>query len=371
MSKYTTFVGMDIHKKTISIAIADDKGVRKFGTINNDWDAIGAFLRKIPAYEELSMCYEAGPCGYTLYRYLRARKIKCIVVAPSLIPRKPGDRVKTDSRDAVMLVKLLKAGELTPCWVPDEEDEALRDLVRTREDAVECQRVCRQQLRGFLDRNKLVPRDNSTAWSTPFMSWLNSLKLLNATQQAALSDYIMAVVQAVDRVNRLSQQVNERAKSHPKWEVIHALTGLKGVDILTATTLVTEVGEFSRFPSPTGLMSYAGVVPSESSSGSKTCRGRITKAGNAHIRRVLGQAAWQYAALPKIGPALSQRRKELAPEVIAIADKALRRLNQRYFRLMSRSKMKNVIATALARELLGFIWAIAVVTEKRMGSCAA
>ena len=366
MSKYTTFVGIDIHKKTLSIAISDDKGVRKFGTINNTWEAIDGFFRKLPTYGELSVCYEAGPCGYTLYRHLARKGIECIVVAPSLIPRKPGDRVKTDGRDALMLAKLLKAEELTPCWVPDEEDEALRDLVRTREDAVECQRICKQQLRGFLDRNKLAPKEDGTAWSTIFMAWLNSLKLPSPTQQAALSDYIMAVAQTGDRVKRLSDQINERARSHAKWDVIHALTSLKGIDVLTATTLVTEIGEFSRFSSPTGLMSYAGVVPSESSSGNKTCRGRITKAGNAHVRRVLGQAAWHYAALPKISYALSQRRKELAPEVIAIADKALRRLNQRYFRLMSRSKLKNVVITAVARELLGFIWAIAVVTEKKI-----
>jgi len=292
MFKYTTFIGMDVHTKSISIAIANAKGVEFFGSINNNPAAIENFLQKLRvSFDQIYACYEAGPCGYDLYWYLNKRGIKCDVIAPSLIPTRSGDRVKTDRRDATRLAKLLQSDELTPCWVPNEEDEALRDLIRCREDAVEMLRIARQQISSFLRRHNKVPEAGIKNWGTKYMGWLRSLKFENEVQQYTFKSYLLTVDQVEENLKRLNLEVDARSREHSRWEVIRNLTALKGVDILTAATAVVEVGLFSRFENPRGLMSYTGLVPAEYSSGGKRQQGSITKAGNAHLRRVLGEAA--------------------------------------------------------------------------------
>jgi transposase len=370
MKKDMRFVGLDVHKDTIAVAVAEagrDGEVRSLGTIPNEADAVRRLVRKLEGPEGLHVCYEAGPCGYVLYWQLAKLGVRCDVVAPTLIPVKPGDRVKTDRRDAEKLARSLRAGDLTAVWVPDAEHEALRDLVRAREAAKADQRRARQRLLKFLLRRGCTTPPGMRSWTDKHREWAMKLKFEQRALEETLTDYCTEVDHQRARVERLERALDEAVEKVPvaMRAVIDALQSLRGVSKLTATTIVAEVGELSRFDRAAQLMGYSGAVPSEHSSGGKTCRGGITKTGNSHLRRVLIEAAWTYRHRPRIYGALRARQEGIEQPVKEIAWKAQHRLHQRYRRLAERGMPHQKVVTAVGRELLGFIWAVGVHIERQ------
>jgi len=372
MKKNTRFVGLDVHKDTISVAIAEpgrQGEVKFYGTVSNTPEAIRRLVKKIGPATNLDFCYEAGPCGYVLYWLIVGLGAVCSVVAPSLIPQRAGDRVKTDRRDAEKLARLHRSGELTPVYVPDEEHEALRDLVRARETAIEDQQRARNRLSKFLLRRGINRPKGWSAWTMKHLEWVEKQRseLKYESDRNTLTDYLYEVNHQAERIKRLDQAIHEAVANGPSRvrAVVAALAGFKGVGELTAVTLVAEIGDFSRFDKAPELMSYCGVVPSEHSSGGpgKARRGRITKAGNAHLRRVLIESAHHYSRGPRISKGLAHRQRELAPEYRDISWRAQHRLHQRYRRLIAREKPSGKVIVAVARELLGFIWDVAVRAE--------
>ena len=361
-----TFVGLDVHKATVCVALAESgRGgeVRQVGVFENRPEVLTRMVARLgKGGRRLSFCYEAGPCGYGLHRFLSGCGHACVVVAPSLIPMKAGDRVKTDRRDATMLAKLHRAGELTPTWVPDAAHEAMRDLVRARATAVRVLSKARQHLQGFLLRHDKVYR-GPRAWTLAYRRWLTTVRFDHPAQQIVLQDYIHAVQDAEDRRDRLMQQVEELLPSWSMAPVVAALQAMRGVALVVAVTVVAEVGDFRRFANPRQLMAYFGLVPSEHSSGSTIRRGGITKAGNALARRVLIEGAWTYRMPARVSRKLHDRLEPLPAEVRDIAWKAQLRLCARYRRLAAAGKPKVVVTTAIAREMVGFIWALARVAQ--------
>jgi len=354
------YVGLDVHKATIAVAVADEgRGeVRKYGTIRNSPEAVVKLVRKLGPAERLECCYEAGPCGYGLHRQLEGLGARCAVVAPSLIPTRPGERVKTDQRDAAKLARLLRAGELTTVWVPDAEHEARRDLSRAREAARDARHRARQQVRKLLLRLGIAEPSGTTAWSQGYWTWLRTVRLAQPLQQIVLEDAIEAVERGTERLEKLEGHLQAAATHGRHAGLIAALQSLRGVGVITAVTLVAELGDLERFPTPRPLMAYVGLVPSEHSSGASQRRGRITKAGNAHVRHVLVQAAWHYRHPPKLTRALQQRQDGQPQAVTDVATRAQERLHRRYRALAGRKgRQKAVIA--VARELVGFVWALA------------
>lgn len=355
------FVGLDVHKETIAVSVADGEGgeARYLGEISNTPDAVVKLLRRLRKEgAQLRFCYEAGPCGYGLHRQLRELGQDCQVVAPSLIPRKPGDRVKTDRRDSLNLARLHRAGELTAVWVPDGAQEALRDLTRAREDMKHLQRQAKQRLLGFLLRHgkRFGGKDN---WTQAHFRWMEEVKFeQQPLQQIVFQEYIDSVKAMTRRVGAFDEQMESAARESVFWPVIEGLMALRGVKLITATTIVAEIGDLKRFATAPQLMAYLGVVPSEHSSGESKSRGGITKTGNGHVRRVLVESAWQYR-YPARKTAVLQRRAERASEQVQeIAWKAQKRLCARYRLLEARGKLKVQVCIAIARELAGFIWAI-------------
>ena len=363
------FVGLDVHAETIAVAVGDKDGeVRSVGVIPNRLESIRKMLGKLGPAKYLKCCYEAGPTGYVLYWQLTELGVECEVIAPTLVPVKAGDRVKTDRRDAEKLARCYRAGELTPVWVTDAEHEALRDLVLAREAAKKDQLRARHRLSKFLLRLGKRPVDAGKAWTKKYVEWIKiHLKFPEAAREAALQDYLDEVDHVATRIGKLEQAIDEavRQASPEIRAVIEALQSLRGVAQTTAATIVSELGNLSRFQNPRQLMGYSGLVSSEHSSGGKIQRGAITKTGNAHLRRVLVEAAWAYQHRPNVTGFLLRRQKSLAlsDEVKQMAWKAQHRLHKRYKALSARGKNKNQIVTALGRELLGFVWAIAVHTE--------
>jgi len=356
------FVAFDTSKLRNAVAIADAGRageVRFLGEIDNTPAATAKLVKKLAAkYERLSFCYEAGPTGYGLYRQITSLGQECLVAAPSLIPKKPGNRVKTNRRDAVGLVKSLRAGELTAVWVPDRHHEAMRDLTRARDAAVMDLRRKRQQVSAFLLRQGLH-YPGKTTWGKAHMNWLASQKLEYLEQRIAFEEMILAVRQAQERLERLEQAVHAAVPDWSLAEVVTALMAMRGMDLISAATFLAEIGDLSRFQTPSELMGYLGLVPSEDSTGDKTKRGPITKAGNRRARRMLVECAWSYQHPPRIGPD-KQAKVAAAPSAVReIAWKAQCRLNKRYRALVRRGKLKTVAITAVARELAGFIWAVA------------
>jgi transposase len=360
MNQFTKFVGMDVHKATIAASVAEAGGgeVRYLGEIANTAEAVVKLVRQLRKGEaELTFCYEAGPCGYGIHRQLTELGWDCQVVAPSLIPKKAGDRVKTDRRDSMMLARLHRAGELTAVWVPDDAQEGLRDLTRAREDMKGLQLKAKQRLSAFLLRYG-KSYDGKSNWTQAHFRWLETVKFTQPVQQIVFQEYVDTVQAMGKRVAGLDRQLEATAAESVFWPVIEALMALRGINLLSATTVVAEIGDLRRFTSAPQLMAYLGLVPSEHSSGASKSRGGITKTGNGHVRRVLVEAAWTYRH-PARKTAHLQRRAERAPEPVQdIAWRAQKRLCGRYRLMEGKGKLKVQACTAVARELAGFIWAI-------------
>lgn len=374
MSK-VRFVGLDVHAATIAVAVAEPGGeIRSLGIIPNRLESIRKLMVKLGPAKQIKACYEAGPTGYVLYWQLSSLGIACEVIAPTLVPSKAGDRVKTDRRDAEKLARCYRAGELTAVWVPDAAHEALRDLVRAREAAKKDQLKARHRLGKFLLRHGRRP-EGIKAWTKRHLEWIGShVRFDQPALEATLQDYLDEVKHVAERLVKLEKAIDEAIRQAPAEikAVIEALQALRGVAQTTAATIVSELGSLSRFESPRQLMGYSGLVASEHSSGNRIQRGSITKTGNAHLRRVVVEAAWAYQHRPNVTGYLLRRQKSLvlSDEVKEIAWKAQHRLNKRYKAMSARGKNKNQIVTALGRELLGFIWAIATHTEKQQRTVA-
>jgi transposase len=354
------FVGLDVHKESIAIAVADGDGSapQDVATIPNEMTALLKRLRRLGVGGKLRCCYEAGPTGFVLQRALSAAGIECIVVAPSLVPRTAGDRIKTDRRDAVKLARFLRSGDLTEVHVPDAATEAMRDLERSRDDAKRAERTARHQLSKFLLRHGRI-YEGKTAWTGMHLAWIRSQVFEHEAHNRVLVDSVQAVENATARVERLTKDIVELIESWSLRPLVKALQALRGVQVVTAVILAAELGDFARFASAPALMAYLGLVPSEHSSGETKKRGRITRTGNGHVRRILVESAWSYRHRPAMSPAIRKRNDGVAPAVQAIAWKAQHRLHGRYKKLLGRGKNKQQTVTALARELAGFVWSIA------------
>ena len=344
------------------MAVAEDRRggeVRYLGEIENTREAIRKLVKKLSkAHATLHFCYEAGPCGYGIHRQLTEMGHDCELVAPSKTPSRPGDRVKTDRRDAVLLARLHRAGELTPVWVPDEGHEAMRDLVRARTAAMESLRRARQQLSGFLLRHDRVFRTGCN-WTKKHRVWLSGLRFQHPAHQIVLQEYIHAVDDAAARLARIEDQIRTVIPIWSLAPVVEAIQAMRGVSFISAVTVMAETGDLGRFDSPRQLMSWLGLVPSEYSSGPRTARGGITKAGSKDARRMLIEGAWTYRCHAAVGKVHMARLKGLPQEIRDIAWKAQIRLCARYRRLSARGKPATLVVTAIARELAAFIWAIA------------
>jgi len=363
MNRSIRFVGLDVHKELISVAIADegrDGNISSFGEITNTPAAVNKLTKRLLTGDECDLCfvYEAGCFGFILYRQLTALGHSCVVAAPSLIPRKPGDRVKTDRRDALNLARLLRAGDLTACHIPDESDEAMRDLVRARGDAVKASRVSRQVLGGFLLRHG-IRFEGKTRWGPAYMRWISELKMPHPAQYVVLEEYRQRVVHDMERVDALTKEI-ERLINGWRWEpVVCALQTLRGLKLINAVTVIAEMGDLRRFSHPRQLMAALGLVPSEHSSGGKRRQGGITKTGNGHARKALIEAAWNYRYPARMSATIERRQHKGDKATRTIAWNAQKRLCGRYNQLDMRGKNKKLITTAVARELCGFIWDIA------------
>ena len=372
MSNFTKYVGLDTHKETIAVAVADAQGgkPRYYGKIANTPDEIRKLVKKLcPDGELLSFCYEAGPCGYEIYRQISQLGHHCSVVAPSLIPSKPGERIKTDRRDSEKLCRLDRVGELTPVWVPDQEQEAMRDLTRAREDMKGLERITKQRLNAFLLRYGRNYESGKSRWTQMHFRWLEGLKFDIAVQQIVFQEYVDAVIQAEARVAGLEKEMEKALENWILAPVVEALMALRGVKLITAMTIMAELGDITRFDSPRQLMSFLGLVPSETSSGATRRRGGITKTGNGHVRRVLIESAWSYRFPARKTAHLQRQAEQCSSEIQAIVWKAQKRLCGRYAHLLKRGKLKVQVCPAIARELVGFIWAIACeVMNKHMVS---
>ena len=375
MSK-VRFLGLDVHADTIAVAVAEPGGeVRSHGVIPNRLESIRKMVGKLGPAGQLKACYEAGPTGYVLYWQLTQLGVACEVIAPGLVPVKAGDRVKTDRRDAEKLARCYRAGELTAVWVPDAAHEALRDLVRAREAAKKDQLKARHRLGKFLLRHGRRP-EGMKAWTKKYLEWIKTnVHFEQPALEATLEHYLHEVEHIAERILKLEKAIDEAVQqASPEIRaVIEALQALRGVAQTIAATIVSELGSLARFESPRQLMGYSGLVAREHSSGNRIQRGSITKTGNAHLRRVLVEAAWAYQHRPNVTGFLLRRQKSLAlsDEVKQMALKAQYRLHKRYKTFAARGKNKNQIVTALGRELLGFIWAIAIHTEQKQKLAAA
>ena len=361
MTTKLRYVGLDVHAETIAVAVAEPDGdVRDLGVIPNRRDPVARLVRRLGPAARLRVCYEAGPCGYTLYWQLTQLGVHCDVIAPSLVPMKAGDRVKTDRRDAAKLARCYRAGDLVAVWVPDPATEALRDLVRAREAAKQDQLRVRHRLGKFLLRRGLRRPGPGRPWTQGHRQWLATLHFTPGALEATWLDYLHEVDHAGDRIARLDTAIEVAVAQAPAAQrrVILALQALRGIKVVSATTIVSEVGSLTRFTHPRQLMGYSGAVPREHSSSSRIRRGGITKTGNAHLRRVVIEAAWAYRFGPSCTGALYQRQRGLPPPVRAIAWQAQHRLCARFRRLSARGKPAPQVVTAIGRELLGFIWAI-------------
>lgn len=362
-SPYGAYIGLDVHKETIAVAVAlagrSEPEYR--GEIANEPKVLKKWLDRLnEAFGGtlLLFCYEAGPCGYGLYRWLTEAGHDCQVVAPALIPKKAGERIKTDRRDAMKLARLLRAGELTAVWVPDKDQEAMRDLTRARDDLKGQERKARQQLNAFVLRHGHHWPRGKTRWTGAHYNWLESIRFEQPWLQIVLQEYLDAVKAASQRVRDLT---DELLRALPGWSlapVVDALVALRGIDKLAATVLLAELGDISRFDSPKQLMAYLGLVPSEHSSGGRRRQGAITRTGNGHARRMLVESAWSYRFPARQTMHLKRKAQNASPQARAIAWRAQKRLCGRYRQLSQAGKNIKLVCVAIARELVGFIWDI-------------
>ena len=360
MHEHTTYVGLDTHKRSIHVALLGPDGTQIVEEVlPTDATSVQRWAKKVlrQAPGPVVCAYEAGPLGYVLQRQLGALGIQCHVVAPALIPVKPGERVKTDRRDARKLVGLLRAGLLTEVHPPSPQQEAVRDLCRAREDAKQDLQRCRHRLGKLLLRRGIIWTPGRSAWTRPHRAWLRTIRFEHSADQIVFDDYLLAVEQLETRIATLVAEIEAICQQAPYRESVAWLRCFRGIDTITAITVVAELHDLRRFRSPTDLMAYLGLVPSEQSSGDRRRRGAITKAGNGHVRRMLIEAAWHYRHRPFVGVTLRQRRQGQPARVIAIADRAQQRLCRRYRRLTERGKPTNKAVVAVARELAGFLWA--------------
>lgn len=358
----TLYVGMDVHKESIAVAyVAQEHGaeVVSFGTIGTRQCDIDKLLRHLQSKgPQLVFVYEAGPCGYWLYRYLMKKGYVCWVIAPSLIPKKPGDRVKTDRRDARQLARLMRSGDLTPVYVPAVDDEAIRDLSRAREDTLRDLKAAKLRLKAFLLRHDIRYTGRAN-WSPAHLRWLSEVVCPTPAQQIVFQEYVQTVTEQTERLGRLDLELHEQVHTWRLAPVVAALQALRGVQFTVAVTTVAELGDLTRFDNPRQLMNYLGLTPSEYSSGSRRQQGGITKTGNTHARRALVEGAWAYRYPAKVSRHLQLRLEKLPAAIQAISWKAQVRLCKRYRQLMAKGKNANQVVVAIARELSAFMWAIA------------
>ena len=358
MTDVITHVGIDAHKKDLFIAmLVGTQATPVTWTVPNEPNAIRRLVRKLEreAPGPVRVCYEAGPCGYALQRQMTTPQVACQVIAPALIPRKPGERIKTNQRDARKLAELLRAGLLTEVRPPTPEEEAVRDLCRARDDAREDLQRSRHRLGKLLLRRGL--HYSGRNWTRGHRQWIASLAWTQAAERTVVDDYLLAIDQLAARLVELDAKLTEIAQTDPYREPVGWLRCFRGIDTLTAILILAELHDFRRFPSARALMAYVGLVPGEDSSGEKHRRGRITRTGNVLVRRLLVETAWHYQHRPSVGVALTRRRKGQPGRVIAMADKAQQRLCRRFRRLAEQHKPAPKIAVAIARELAGFVWA--------------
>ena len=365
MQNTVRFVGLDVHKDSIVIAVADPgcseaTFVKKLA---HDVAKLKKELHSLSRHNcELRICYEAGPTGFGLQRALTEAGFSCVVVAPSLVPEKTGVRIKTDRRDACKLAHHLRSGDLTAIWVPDESTEALRDLERARDDAKNLERVTRQQLSKFLLRHGKVFTGGS-AWTQRHLTWIRQQTFTQVAQQRVLADNLQAVVSASERVKRLTDDIAELVQTSVLAPLIRSLQALRGISLVSATVIAAELGDLRRFPTARQFMAFVGLIPSEYSSGPTIRRGPLTRTGNAHVRRILVEAAWQYQHLPAVTETIRRRQQSVSEEVKSIAWKAQQRLHKRLKHLQQRRLSSNKAISAVARELAGFVWAISQAVE--------
>ena len=370
MEQITTYVGIDAHKKDLFVAMLPaTAGVAVTWTVPNEPNAVRRLVRKLErdAPGPVRACYEAGPCGYALQRQMSTTRISCQVIAPGLIPRKPGERIKTNRRDARKLVELLRAGLLTEVRPPTPQEEAVRDLCRARDDAREDLQRGRHRLGKLLLRRGLhfPGRKN---WTRAHRQWIDSLVWTQPAERVVVDDYLLAIEQVEARLIELDARLTEIAQAEPYREPVAWLRCFRGIDTLTAIIILAELHDFRRFHSPRALMAYLGLVPGEDSTGDTQRRGRITRMGNALVRRVLVETAWHYQHRSGVGVALRRRRIGQPNRVIAMADKAQHRLCRRFRKLLAEHKPAPKIAVAIARELSGFLWAALQPEPKRLTS---
>ncbi|MGH8071940.1 MAG: IS110 family transposase [Candidatus Entotheonellia bacterium] len=358
----TLYIGLDVHKDSIAVAYVakdHDAEVIDLGTIGTRQADIDQLIRKRPSKaQHLVVVDEAGPCGDWLYRYRTKRGHVCWVVAPSLIPQKAGDRVKTDRRDAIQLARLLRSGDLTPVYVPTVDDEAIRDLSRAREDALGDLKTAKFRLKALLLRHDIRSTGHAT-WGPAHLRWLSEVVCATPAQQLVFQEYVRTVTEHTARLQRLEQDLQEQVKSWRLPPVVEALEGLRGVQCTVAVTMVAELGDLTRFENPRQVMNYLGLIPSAYSSGERRRQGAITTAGNTHARRVLVEGAWAYRYPAKVSRHLQLRLEQLPKPIQDISWKAQVRLCKRFRRLMARGKHANQVVVAIARELAGVLWAIA------------